>query len=228
LTANMLDEGAGGKGALELATAIEQLGAQLFTAADLEASQVACNVLSSRFDEAAALFADVVLRPSFDAKEFDRVRGEHVAQLIQRRVDPHSMAQLALAASLYGDTAYGRPADGYVATVQTLQVADVKRFYDTWYHPNNATLIVVGDIAGSDLRPGIDKLFGAGKGRAPAPPKAPVAPKTRPRLVLVDKPGAPQSVVRIGEPTISRASPDYAALQTVATVLGGSFTSRLE
>jgi zinc protease len=228
LTSSMLDEGAGGKSAFELASAIEQLGAQLQTSADLEGSQIMLNVLSSRFDEAAKLFADVALRPNFDPKEFERVRGEDVARLIQRRVEPRSMASLALAASLYGDTAYGRPVAGYVSTVQTLTLADAKKFYDTWYHPNVATLVVAGDVAAEDLRPRIEKLFGGWKGRAPTPPAPPTAPKTRPRVVLVDKPGAPQAVVRIGEPAIPRASADYASLQTVVTVLGGSFTSRLE
>ena len=228
LTADMLDEGAGGKSALELATAIEQLGAQLHTAADIEGSQVLLNVLSSRFDDAAALFADVALRPNFDAKEFERVRGEHVAKLIQRRVEPRSMATLALSASLYGDTAYGRPVSGYVSTVQPLKVDDIKKYYATWYHPNVATLVVVGDVTADTLRPRLEKLFGGWKGSAPKPPAPPTAPKTRPRLVLVDKPGAPQSVVRIGEPSIPRASADYAPLQTAMTVLGGSFTSRLE
>jgi predicted Zn-dependent peptidase len=228
LTADMLDEGAGGKSAFELAAAIEQLGAQLHTAADIEGSQILLNVLSSRFDDAAALFADVALRPNFDAKEFERVRGEHVARLIQRRVEPRSMAQLALAASLYGDTAYGRPVSGYVASVQPLKVDDVKKYYATWYHPNAATLVVVGDITADALRPRIEKLFGGWKGNAPKPPAPSAAPKNRPRVVLVDKPDAPQSTVRIGEPSIPRASADYAPLQTAMTVLGGSFTSRLE
>ena len=228
LTADMLDEGAGGKSAIQLATAIEQLGAQLHTAADVEGSQVLLNVLSSRFDEAAALFADVALHPNFDAKEFERVRGEHVAKLIQRRVEPRSMAALALSAALYGDTAYGRPVAGYVASVQPLTVEDAKKYYSTWYHPNVATLVVVGDVTADSLRPRLEKWFGGWKGNAPKPPAPPAAPKTHPRLVLVDKPGAPQSVVRIGEPSIARASADYAPLETVLTVLGGSFTSRLE
>jgi zinc protease len=228
LTADLLDEGAGGRSALELAEALELAGVQLGSSADIEASLVEMNVLRSRLDEAAALFADVVLRPRFDPKDFERVKGEQIAHLIQRRVEPRIISQVVLAAALYGNTAYGRPVDGYVGTVETLRLGDVRRHWSTYYHPNNAVLVVVGDLTPADLRPRVEKLFGAWKPQPVPTLRAPVAPRVRPRLVLVDKPGAPQSVVRIGEPSLARSSPDFAALETLTTVLGGSFTSRLE
>src|SRR5262249_6450504 len=146
LVADLLDEGAGTRGTIEFAEAIEQLGAQLETASGQESSHVLCEVLGSRFDEALPLVADLVQRPRFDAKEFDRIKAEHVAHLIQRRVEPHAVARIALGAALYGDSAYGRPVDGMVASVQSLTLADVRRQYGAYYHPNNAVLLVAGDI----------------------------------------------------------------------------------
>jgi zinc protease len=228
LTADLLDEGAGGRSALETAQATERLGAHLFTAADLESSQVGLSVLSSRLPAASALLADVVLRPNFDAKDFERVKGEHLASLIQRRVEPRQTAQLALAAALYGDTPYGRSPAGYLDTVQGIGLPDVRAFYGAYFRPGNAVLVVVGDTTEPDLRARVEKLFGEWKPRPVRAVEPPRPPAHRPRLVLIDKPGAPQSVVRVGEPTLARRAPEFPALETLTTVLGGSFTSRLE
>jgi len=228
LTANLLDEGAGGRGTLEIAEAIEQLGAQLQTAASVESSQVVLEVLRPRLEPALGLLADVALRPNFDAKEFDRIKAETLAHILQRKSEPHAVAALVLDAALYGKTAYGRPVEGTVKSVEPIVLSDVRAFYAAHYHPGGAILVVSGDVTMDELRPQVERLFGAWKPgpiRKLLPPKP---PRTRPRLVLVDKPGAPQSVVRVGEPTLARRSPDYPALETAIMVLGGSFTSRLE
>jgi zinc protease len=228
LTADLLDEGAGARDALQLAEEIERLGAELTTGATSEASMVSLQVLSSRLPDAAGLLADVVLRPRFAVKDLERVRGERLARLAQRKVDPGAVAALAAAAAVYGDSPYGRPVAGYEKTIARLGVADVRGDYERFYHPNNAFLVVVGDTRESELRPMAERLFGAWKAR-PVPPLPVAQPAARPpRLVLVDKPGAAQSTLRIVEPAIPRADPGYAALQAAVTVLGGSFTSRLE
>ena len=227
LTANLLDEGAGSRGTLALAEETERLGAELETRAGSEASVVEMTVLSSRLGEAAALFADVVLRPRFEAKDLQRVRIEQLGAIAQRKVDPRSMAALAAAAALYGDSPFGRPIAGYEGTVAKLGAADVRGFYDRYYRPGNAVLVVVGDVGPDDLKPRLDKLFGDWKAKPVSPlPEATPVPHP-PRLVLVDKPGAAQSSLRIVEPAIPRVDADYASLQTTLAVLGGSFTSRL-
>src|SRR5215831_6182255 len=160
LTADLLDEGAGSRGALELAEAVEQLGADLTTGATYEGSAVSLTVLSDRLDQAGPLFADIVLRPRLAPKDFARVRGELLGRLAQRRTDPRSMATLASVAAVYGDSAYGRPAQGYATTVSRLTVADVHGFHDRFYRPNNAVLVVVGDVTAADLEARAVTLFG--------------------------------------------------------------------
>src|SRR5262249_35748917 len=189
LTADLLDEGAGTRDALQLAEALELLGAQLTTQASSELSAVTLHVLSSHLPDAAALLADVALRPRFATKDLERVRGETMARLAQRKVDPGAVAALAANTAAYGDSPYGRAVSGYEATVAKLAVPDVRGFHDRYYRPNGAFLVVVGDMSAHDLRPLAERLFGGWKaGPLPALPVATPAPHP-PRVVLVDKPG---------------------------------------
>jgi predicted Zn-dependent peptidase len=228
LTAAMLTEGAGSRGAVALAEAIDQLGARIETFADSDATTISLLALRSRFARAAALFADVAVRPRFEPVEFERIRAEHLATLAQRRTDPDALASVVLQAALYQGTSYGPPVDGYPETIDRIALADLRRFHEARYRPENALLVVAGDITPRDLMTTLEPLFAKWRrGRATTPP-APEPARTGVRVVMVDKPSAPQSVIRIGIPTAPRAAPDYLALETVVTVLGGSFTSRLE
>src|SRR5262249_49878793 len=117
LTADLLDEGAGSRGTVELAEALERLGAELSTAAGVEGSPVSMTVLADKLDAAQELFADVALAPRFEPKDVERLRGEQLGRIAQRRTDASSMATLNVMAALYGDGPYGRSGTGYESTV---------------------------------------------------------------------------------------------------------------
>ena len=231
LTAAMLDEGAGSRSALDLADAIEFLGANLSTASSFDSSAVRMSVPVSKLAEALPLMADVALRPAFPAGELDRLRKERLTALLQARDNPAALVQLAFPRVVFGPThRYGTSANGLPATIETLTADDLRTFYRAHFRPDNATLLVVGDLTPATALPMLEKAFGGWKaeGMAPLVAAVPNAPQLGKRQVyLVDKPEAAQSQIRIGWVGVARSTPDYAVLEVLNTVLGGSFTSRL-
>jgi zinc protease len=227
-TADMLDEGAGARDAIALAEELEQLGADLWLGCGRDGSQLSLQAPSKSFPAALELAADVLLRPRLTAEDWARVRGDRLTAVIQRRDQPESVASVVGDRTLYGDAhPYGLPIDGFEASIQRISVDDIRRFHDTHYRPNNSVLVVSGDFDGGALRDQLEAAFGSWA-PAPLPPRAPTPPlPPAPRLVLVDRPGAPQSVVRLILPGVERTSPDRPALSMMNAILGGSFTSRL-
>ena len=230
MTADMLDEGAGGKDALALADAIDYLGAQLETGATWDASTVRLRVPVARLADALPLMADIALRPDFPEAELQRLRKEALTDLLQARDVPGRIASRALAQAVFGPgQRYGRPQEGNSASIGSFTVADLRSFHAARYTPSAATLVVVGDVT-SAVTPQIEKAFGswAGPAAATRPPAVAAPPQLKGRTVwLVDKPGAAQSAIRIGRVGPSWADPGYAGNEVMNTLLGGSFTSRL-
>ncbi len=227
-TADMLDEGAGGRDALALADAIDYLGAQLGTEASWDASIVRLRVPVARLAEALPVMADVALRPDFPESELRRLRKEALTDLLQARDVPGRIASRALAQAVFGTAhRYGRPEGGDAASISAFTVADLRAFHAARYVPSAATLVVAGDVT-RDVLPLVEKAFGAWRtATAPAPGvAAPVALEAR-TVWLVDKPGAAQSAIRVGAVGPSWSVPGYAAAEVMNTLLGGSFTSRL-
>ena len=231
LTAAMLDEGAGTRSSLDLADAIEFLGANLSTASSFDASSVRMSVPVSKLAEALPLMSDIALRPSFPVSELDRLRKERLTGLLQARDNAGALIQLAFPRIVFGPThRYGTSANGLPATIEALTVDDLKTFYRSHFRPDNATLLVVGDLTPATALPMLERAFGNWKadGMAPLVADVPNAPQlTKRQVYLVDKPEAAQSQIRIGWVGVSRSTPDYAVLEVLNTVLGGSFTSRL-
>jgi len=231
MTAAMLDEGAGTREALDLADAIEFLGANLSTSSTFDASAVRLSVPVAKLPEALPLMADVALRPAFPAAELDRLRQERLTGLLQARDNVAALVQLAFPRIVFGPThRYGTSANGLPATLESLTVDDLKAFYRAHFRPDNATLLVVGDLTPATALPMLEQAFGAWKadGMAPLVAAVPNAPQLGKReIYLVDKPEAAQSQIRIGWVGVPRSTPDYAVLEVLNTVLGGSFTSRL-
>ena len=231
LTAAMLDEGAGSRASLELADAIEFLGANLSTASSFDSSAVRMSVPVSKLADALPLMADVALRPTFPVAELDRLRKERLTGLLQARDNVGALVQLAFPRMVFGPThRYGTSANGLPATIEALTADDLKAFYRSHYRPDNATLLVVGDLTPATALPMLEKAFGGWKseGMAALVAEVPNAPQLGKRQVyLVDKPEAAQSQIRIGWVGVARSTPDYAVLEVLNTVLGGSFTSRL-
>ena len=235
LTADLLQEGAGGRSALDIADAVALLGGSLHTAADWDATTVNLHLPSARLNEGLAVMADVALRPDFAVAEFERQRAQQLTGLQQLRDNPAALAQLALARAIYGPAQrQGLPAGGTLASLQALTPRDVQGFHAAHFQPVNAELIVVGDVSPELLLPRLEQQFGAWKNSAAPPaalPRVAAAsgglPVAKRQLILIDKPGAAQSQIRIGLLGVARNTPDYYALEALNTVLGGSFTSRL-
>jgi predicted Zn-dependent peptidase len=231
LAAAMLDEGAGSRSALDLADALEFLGANLTTTSSFDYSAVRMSVPVSKLADALPLMADVAMRPTFPANELDRLKKERLTALIQARDNPGALIQLAFPRIVFGPThRYGTPANGLPPAIEALTVGDLQAYYRAHYRPDNATLLVVGDVTAATVVPMLEKMFGSWKsaGMAPLVAAVPAAPQLKSRHVyLVDKPGSAQSQIRIGWVGVPRSTPDYAALQVLNTILGGSFTSRL-
>jgi predicted Zn-dependent peptidase len=231
LTAAMLDEGAGSRSALQIADDVEFLGADLGTSSSFDASAIRLNVPASRLAAALPIMADVALRPTFPQAELDRLRQERLTALLQARDDTAQVAPLAFARVVFGEThRYGTSAMGTQATLKAFTTADLRSFHSRMFYPAAATLVVVGDIRTDAVLPLLEKQFGGWKAASPGAPRTQVpaaAQLTQAQVTIVDMPGSEQSQVRIGWVGVPRSTPDYFALQVLNTILGGSFTSRL-
>lgn len=230
MTASMLDEGAGSRSALEIADAFEFLGANLTTGSNFDESVVRMNVPVPRLGDALPLMADVALRPTFPQQDLDRLRQERLTALLQARDDPQAIAPRAFQRIVYGAThRYGTSAQGTEGTLKALTSGDVRAFHDSFYQPSNATIVLVGDIRTDDVVPMLEQSFGGWKNVGPVRRvTVPTAPQlTQGQIYLVDKPGAAQSVIQIGWVGVPRSTPDYYRIQVTNTILGGSFSSRL-
>lgn len=231
LTAAMLMEGAGSLSSLDLADAVDFLGADLSAASASDLSAVRLHTPVARLAEALPLMADVAQRPMFAQADLDRLRQQRLTSVMQGRDDANTIAALAFARTLFGTThRFGTATMGTTATLRAFTVDDLRAFHAAAYRPDNATLIVVGDVAAAAVLPLLEKSFGGWKAPSgavthvtqPAPPA-----RTRREVYLVDKPGAPQTQIRIGFVGVPRSTPDYFPLEVMNTVLGGSFSSRL-
>jgi len=230
MTSAMLDEGAGNRSALEIADAVDYLGATLSTTGSFDSSAVRLWVPAARLAEALPVMADVALRPSFPAGELERLRKERLTSMLQARDDPASIAGLSFPKIVFGQHRYATSLAGTPATVGSFTVDDLRAFYRSQYRPDRAALIVVGDVKTDAAVGQLEAAFGGWKADGAAAPGATLAdaPQVAARQVyLIDKPGAPQSQIYIGGVGVARSTADYFPLQVMNTLLGGSFTSRL-
>jgi predicted Zn-dependent peptidase len=228
MATDMMDEGAGGRDALQLAEEIEFLGARLGIRAGGHQTTVSLHTPLSRLGPALELMAAVALEPRFPAEELERKRLERLNQMLQARDEPRAIASVMFDRTLYPDHPYGHPAIGYPETVRAMTVEDLRRWHETYFRPNNAFFVVVGDVTMEEIRPKLEALFGDWRrGRIPSIDWPEAEQVTSRRVYLVDKPGAPQSEIRVGRIGVPRLTDDYYALVVMNTILGGSFTSRL-
>lgn len=231
-TANMLDEGAGGRDASTLQSELAYLGASLQVASEWDRIYVALKVPVRSMAPALDLMADVIRRPTFADAEVRRQRDLRLANLLQQRDQPNALAELAFYSIVYpAGHPYHQSAGGDSASTAALDSATVRRFYDRAIRPGNARVVVVGDLTESVARQALAQRFGDWRGGgAPATvPPVTVEPLRQDgtHVYLVDKPNAAQSVIDIGWPGVDRLSPDYAPLMVMNSLLGGAFTSRL-
>jgi predicted Zn-dependent peptidase len=234
LTGDMLDEGAGGRSAIEVHDALARIGAAFDTEVGPDAAILTLTTLARFRRRGLDLLSDLVLRPGFDAHEFERVRQLRANRLRQLRDLPPALADRAFASLLYGDHPYGHLAIGTEEALQQIALDEVRRFHVRAYRPAMATLVAVGDASHAELQADAAAVFGqwtgqpADEGIAVSLSRAVEAPAgTRARLALVDRPGAAQSELRIGHVAAPRSTPDYHALVLLNMVLGGQFVSRI-
>jgi zinc protease len=228
ITASMLTEGAGSRNALQLADAIDFLGARLEASAGEHTTVVTLHTPLNKLDSALALLADVSLRPRFSSEELDRMRKERLTTLIQWHDEPQAIASVLFYKTLYGNHPYGLPSIGNEQSLRSFTSEDLRQFHKTYFHSNTATLIVVGDVTMQSIQQRLENAFGEWASGESASPHLPGIGQIETREVyLVNKPDAPQSEIRIGRIGAPRMTDDYYPLLVMNTILGGSFTSRL-
>lgn len=229
VTADMLSAGAGSRGALEFEEALKAIGADFSASVDREWSSVDLQILTRNLDPALGLMADAVMRPAFDAKEWKRVKRDAVNDLKSERDDPASVAGAVGLRVFFGDAhPYGRPVDGTPEAVQKLELDQVKAFHARAYSPRRAVLLTAGDLSPEQMKAKLEPVFGSWTGpEAGEESTWPGAPEGVMRVVLVHRPGAVQTVVRFFAPGPAYDAPQRIALEAFGTILGGSFTSRL-
>lgn len=229
LTADMLDEGTTTRSAMEIAEGVEGLGASLRSSAGWDVSTVSLRVVKPRVKGAFEILSDVLMNPSFPEEEMERVRREQLDRILQSMDEPSALANNAFANVLFGEEhVYGQPLGGTRTSVEALTREAVTTFYRDRYLANNSIMIIVGDIDEGETRELLDGTLAAwqtGSLRSLVRPRMPDVPSGT--IFVVDKPGAAQSEIRVGRIGVDRGTDDYFGLTVLNTVLGGSFTSRL-
>ncbi len=228
LTSEMLDEGAGSRDPLALADELERLGADLWLGSGRDGSQLSVQAPHDTFFNALEIAGDILIRPHLAEADWERVIADRRTSVAQRQDQPESVVSVVSDRMLFGEAhPYGRPVEGFAKTLERLTLEDVRAFHAAHWRPNHAFLVVAGAFDAAQLRDRLEAALGGWTG-SPAPePPVPTEWPSRPRLCIVDRPGAPQSIVRLLAPGTDRLSPDRPGLAMLNAILGGSFTSRL-
>jgi zinc protease len=231
MTADMLDEGTGALTAIGVNAAFARIGAHMDTDVSADATVFTVTALAKFGPQALSLMADCIVRPRLDVADFDRIRQLRLTRLVQIRDMPSAIADRAFMQLLYGTHPYAHMALGTEESLRQLSIDTVRKFHAGLYTPSNATLIASGDISEAEFRQMAGDAFAGWADRRAhitddaalvPPPPAPVH-----RLVMVNKTGAAQSEIRIGEVGLARNTPDYHPLIVLNMVLGGQFVSRI-
>ena len=228
----MLDEGTDKYNSVEIAEAKENLGASIGASPSMDRSNIYLSALAPNLGPSIDLLADIVRHPAFAAAEVDRVRAQQLSSIAEEAKQPVGIALRMLPPIIYGKQyPYGVPfsGSGDPATVARLTPADLAAFHDAWLRPDNATIFVVGDTSLAEVMPMLERSFGDWRATGPKPVKnfaVPTAPQTG-RILLVDRPNTPQSLIFAGQVLPLRGTDDLVPLMEANDVLGGQFTSRL-
>jgi zinc protease len=231
LAARAMPEGTASRDGIELVEAAERLGAELGADAGWDSAGAHVEVPRTRLAPALALLAEMILTPSFPEREVVRLREERLNDLKQAMADPRRRVERAFAEAVYAPgAAYARPLGGSAETVAVVDRESLAARHAQWVRPDACSLIVSGDLTGVDVEGAVHAAFSAWPtGEAPSTPA--VAPDTPhesyARILVVDRPGAPQSEVRVGHVGLPRVIADFHALTVMNTILGGLFNSRL-
>jgi zinc protease len=228
-TARMLTEGTAKRSSTLLADDVASIGASLNSTATMDQATVGIDALSNNVDAAFDLLSDVTLHPAFKPEEVERIRAQRLTAILQEGDQPFAAGLRVGSKALYGDYPYGYRDIGTTASVKAITRDQMEKFWSDNYAPGNAALVIAGDITEADARTLGEQYFGAWSATGVAtgfhlPPLPP--PPTR-RIVIVDKPGAPQTALIAFGQGIPRSTPEYAAIEVMNSVLGGLFSSRI-
>jgi zinc protease len=229
----MLDEGAGDYDAIAFGNRAEVLGANLGAGASLDGANAGLSALKQNLDPSVALFADMLRRPRFDQAEIARVKATWIAGIAQEKARPNGAAMRVLPPLLYGaGHPYAIPfsGTGTEASIASLTADDLRAYHARWVRPEGATLVIVGDTTLEQIVPVLEKHFGDWKGEGEARSNAAipaVALPKKPRVFLIDQPGAVQANIYVGQLAPSSKDPGAVKFDIANSVLGGEFSSRL-
>jgi zinc protease len=227
-TASLLTKGTTTKSAEEIARGIEALGATLDTGASWDDSSADVSVMSAKLPQALGFLADVVRHPTFKQDEIDRLRQQNVDALSVAMKQPGRLASFVMAHAIFGNSAYGHNLGGTPESLKRIKRDDIVAFHNEYYRPNNAILVLGGDIAPAQAFAIAQDRFGTWKG---SPEAAPVVAAAKdfppPHVIVVDMPSAGQAAVVAGRPGLRRADPAYYLSLVTNSILGGGYSSRL-
>jgi len=227
-TASLLTKGTTTKSAEEIARGVEALGASLDSSAGFDASNVDLNVMAPKLAEAMAFLADVARHPTFKKDEIERQKAQTLDALNVDLHDPDSLARFVASHVVFGETPYGHNVSGTPESVARITREDITTFHRRYYRPDNAVLVMAGEVKPTDAFALAQKLFGAWKGTGPKPASAKAkALPSKSQVVVIDMPDAGQAAVFVARAGLRRADPAYFAAQVANAVLGGGYSARL-
>ena len=228
LTVDMLQNGTSSRSALQFADELALIGSSLRVRAGLDDSSLTLVGMRNSIDTGLDLLADAFINPAFSSDEIERQRQLRLGRLVRAKEDANDLANRTLMLALYGsESPYGYVDLGTEESVKGISRDDVKNFWSRYFVASNAGVIVSGDISAADLRKSLEKTLGRWKGTG-SPQTAPAKSNlTSARVIVVDKPGAPQTQMRVALSAPGRSTPDYEQLQVMNMILGGQFSSRI-
>jgi zinc protease len=226
--ANLLNQGTMSRSAVQIAEAIDQVGGFLEAGADMEGTTVTASVLKDDAALAFELMTDIVMNPAFDKDEIDRLRLQSLSSLSANMEDPDFIADAVFERVVYGLHPYGHLTGGTLQSIPRIKRENLAAFHDTYYVPNISALAIVGDLAAAESFELAEKWFGSWQQKdVPKAPVGQVSELMGRQIVILNKPDAVQTEIRVGHLNVNRKDPDYFNVLVSSYVLGGSAAGRL-
>jgi len=231
LAMTMLDEGTKSRSALEISDELARLGARFSAGSGIDSSTIGISALKENLDASLDIFADLVLNPAFPENELERLRRMRIARIQQEKTQPVGLAIRIFPKLLYGEGhAYSMPLTGSGTEESVMRISrdSLVDYHDTWFRPNNATMIVVGDTSMAEIKPKLERLFRKWEpGTIPTKNIANVSLRNAEQVYVIDRPGSEQSIIIAGNIAPAVSDGNEIAVETMNEIIGGSFTSRI-
>ena len=228
MTGALLSKGTESMSAPQIAEAIESLGGDISSGSGWDESGASVTVMSNQAEPALTILADIILHPTFKQEEIDRLRRQRLDGLRVAMQQPGAVANYVAERVVFDSGEYGHAAGGTIETLEKMRPADIVNFYKNYYAPENAALILVGDVTLEQGKNYAQKFFAQWKAVRPAGKlEKPSGSEWKPQSVVIDMPQAGQAAVTVSKPAINRGSPDYYPGLVANAALGNGFVSRL-